>query len=593
MPDATSIEFNNPEKLGGQPLRVPLNSTDWRQTALVFLICVGVYVPVMGAYGMYDPWETHYTEVARQFMVRGDWLSTYWHNGTGPEGWAETNFWSKPVGSFWMSGLSLKLFGYGAATGEEIATGHIEWAVRLPFFLCTLFAVFCVYLMCARLFSRRAGVLAAAILATSPMFFMIGRQAMTDMAYVGPMSGGIALLILGLFGQEEILPQKSFKFGKRGISWPHAPCYYIFVGAFLLFMILQLTAIVGPLRKVPMPFSIGGKTLSAAIWMGIYGILALVLVWMSRKTKTRNEVYIYTFYLAVAVGGLAKGLIGALQPGMVILVYLLASREWRILTDVALTRGLMIAICIAFPWYHGMVARYGRGFWNEFFGTEQFRRLTIGEQSQAKGTFEFYIKQIGYGLYPWVAFLPAALVRVLTKMNEREPQERVRLFVGIWLFSTFALFALSVTKYNHYILPVIPPAAILVALWLDDLLEKKAPGVMVCLLVGVSVLLFVSIDLVVQPAHWVWMYTYLYDSNWAKGVPDGWQIPAYAIASGIILFLLFWPRARKLAVWSLVGITVVFGGYVLNWHQLGCSKHWSQKQVIANYYKMRKNPEEK
>ena len=64
--------------------RVPLQPTDWRYTLVLLFICAGIFLPVMGSYGMFDPWETHYTEVARQFMVRNNWLETFWHNGRGP-----------------------------------------------------------------------------------------------------------------------------------------------------------------------------------------------------------------------------------------------------------------------------------------------------------------------------------------------------------------------------------------------------------------------------------------------------------------------------------------------------------------------------
>jgi len=73
----------------------------------------------------------------------------------------------------------------------------------------------------------------------------------------------------------------------------------------------------------------------------------------------------------------------ALQPGFVVLLYILGSREWRILQDVVLGRGIVVAICIFWPWYHGMVMRYGRSFWNELFGTEQLRRLTEQRQQPA------------------------------------------------------------------------------------------------------------------------------------------------------------------------------------------------------------------
>jgi len=574
--------------------RVITQPADWRHSLLALVLVAGVFLPVMGSYGMFDPWETHYTEVARQFMVRHNWLETFWHNGRGPEGHSETTFWSKPVGSFWMSGVSLKVFGYdGTTPGSELARGNPEWAVRLPFFLCGLFGIFCIYLMCSRLFSRRAGLLVTVILATSPMYFQITRQAMTDMPYVGLMSGGLALFILGIFGQREVVPRKSIKLGRFTLDWPHDSSYYIFLLAFTAFMALQLRAIMIPLLRVPLPFKVGGRTVSAAAVMGVYILLYLLFLWLSRKTRTKNEAYIYGFYMTAGIAGLAKGLVGALQPGLVVLLYLLTSREWRLLVDVALARGLLVAVCIFFPWYHGMLARFGRSFWNEFFGTEQFRRLTIGEQAQAKGTFEYYVSQVGYGLYPWIAFLPAALVRAFKPPAvEPDPRDRARLFIFVWLAACMALFTLSITKYHHYILPVIPPAAIVVALYLDDLLEGRTRGVVFSILSAVGVLAIVTFDLVKQPAHWVWMYTYLYDSNWSKGVPKGTYILVLGITVGVLLLAMLAPRIRRGAVIAMALVVLVGGGFIQNWYQLKVAPHWSQKRAIARYYELRKGPEE-
>ena len=57
--------------------RVEMHKPDWRISVAIVAVVIGIYVPVMGTYGMFDPWETHYTEVARQFMERNDWLDTH------------------------------------------------------------------------------------------------------------------------------------------------------------------------------------------------------------------------------------------------------------------------------------------------------------------------------------------------------------------------------------------------------------------------------------------------------------------------------------------------------------------------------------
>lgn len=110
--------------------------------------------------------------------------------------------------------------------------------------------------------------------------------------------------------------------------------------------------------------------------------------------------------------------------------------------------------------------------------------------------------------------------------------------------------------------------------------------------ISAGMLDIVSIDLVKQPARWVWMYTYLYDSNWARGVPGGTPILIFGIAIGVTLLLLFLPRVRKWSLAAMMAIGLVGGGYIQNWYQLKVAPHWSQKDCIATYYKLRKGPEE-
>jgi len=45
---------------------------------LVILFGLLLYLPFAGTYGLWDPWETHYGEVARQMVTRGDFISLWW-----------------------------------------------------------------------------------------------------------------------------------------------------------------------------------------------------------------------------------------------------------------------------------------------------------------------------------------------------------------------------------------------------------------------------------------------------------------------------------------------------------------------------------
>ena len=47
-------------------------------------------------------------------------------------------------------------------------------------------------------------------------------------------------------------------------------------------------------------------------------------------------------------------------------------------------------------------------WWNELFGDNHWRRLMIGRHGD-RGTFEYFLRELGYGAWPWVALAPAAL----------------------------------------------------------------------------------------------------------------------------------------------------------------------------------------
>src|SRR5437667_992421 len=208
-----------------------------RQMALlVILIGLLLYIPFAGTYGLWDPWETHYSEVARQMTYRGDFISLWW-----PGSPRDLDvFWSKPVLSFWLMSIGMHIAGIGLRGGdpaEMVTSTRAEWAVRTPFCLMGVLGIYAVYLVTARFVSRRAGVLAAVVVATAPMYSLVARQAMTDMAFVGPMAMALALGALALFDdQDDLLPLR----GRRRWRWPDHTLFYGVVAVFALVTIPQL-----------------------------------------------------------------------------------------------------------------------------------------------------------------------------------------------------------------------------------------------------------------------------------------------------------------------------------------------------------------
>jgi hypothetical protein len=95
------------------------------------------------------------------------------------------------------------------------------------------------------------------------------------------------------------------------------------------------------------------------------------------------------------------------------------------------------------------------------------------------GSIQYFMLQLGVGLFPWVALIPAALAITLRgRVNafhettvERTRRETIE-FVLLWFVGTFTLFSAMVTKFHHYIFPALPPLAMLAGVLLDRMLPE-------------------------------------------------------------------------------------------------------------------------
>src|SRR5262249_29302514 len=99
-------------------------------------------------------------------------------------------------------------------------------------------------------------------------------------------------------------------------------------------------------------------------------------------------------------------------------------------------------------------------------------------------SFRFYVWQLGYAMFPWTGLVPTALVWWLRRPEpahfasnaESDRKSDASIFLAMWFVFAFALFSLMLTKFHHYILPAVPPAAMLTGVLLDALLARSKPS---------------------------------------------------------------------------------------------------------------------
>ena len=146
---------------------------------------------------------------------------------------------------------------------------------------------------------------------------------------------------------------------------------------------------------------------------------------------------------------------------------------------------LLALAVVAVPWHHAMLIRHGLPFWNELFGDNHWRRMVIGRHGD-RGSFEYFLRELGYGLLPWIPVAPAALGWAVMRgrpggatgaasASPEEVQRQGIIWLGaIWFVSTYAVVSMSMTKFHHYVLPAIPGLAIVIGCFLDDLIRRGA-----------------------------------------------------------------------------------------------------------------------
>jgi 4-amino-4-deoxy-L-arabinose transferase-like glycosyltransferase len=581
-----------------------------RQVAL--LVVVGgllLYLPFAGSYGLWDPWETHYAEVARQMTHRGDYISLWWPGSPrDPE-----PFWSKPVLSFWLMSLAMHVAGVGLPGGHpgEMALSHrAEWAARVPFCLMGVLGIYAVYLVTSRLVSRRAGVLSAIVLATAPLYSLVARQAMTDMAFVGPMAMALALATLAIFdpstaGEGEPLPRRG-----RGLrSWPHHPLFYGTVALFLVTTVPQLIVDSVQLR-VFIPVGNREIRMYGVVAMIPYLVGAALFVFLAARTRYKAPFYLYMAAIFCGISLLAKGLAGLGMPIIVFALFLVFTGNWRRLGQAQLRYGLVVAaialLVVAVPWHHAMLIRHGAPFWDELFGDNHWRRMVIGRHGD-RGSFEYFLRELGYGFLPWLPFAPAALgwavLRRQASSDARDLQRQGALWLAaIWFVVAYAVVSLSMTKFHHYVLPALPGLAIIVGCFLDDLVARRAwRTAALSLAVGVPLLALTVADLVEAksaPQRFLWLFSYDYIHNragrpWPESLDYRGTLLGFTALFALTSIAVAIPRLRRWGAGALALSAVVFTYFLLDRYMPATTRYWSQKGPIATYYRERQSPDER
>lgn len=173
-------------------------------------------------------------------------------------------------------------------------------------------------------------------------------------------------------------------------------------------------------------------------------------------------------YLAAALGVLAKGLIGAAIPAMVILVWLAAMHRWKVMGRLVWLPGLALFLAVAAPWFIVMQVRFP-SFLDYFFIVQQFTRYTQTGFNNPQ-PFSFYPVVLSVLVLPWSPWLYRALSRRYWADALASP---IRILMWSWLGVVVLFFSWPQSKLVGYALPALAPLGFLIADAALPLLERS------------------------------------------------------------------------------------------------------------------------
>jgi 4-amino-4-deoxy-L-arabinose transferase-like glycosyltransferase len=348
-------------------------------------------------------------------------------------------------------------------------------------------------------------------------------QAITDMPCVGTMVAAMMMLLLAVHEDPE-RRVRSYRIGPLVLS-----AHEIVLGLFLMIALPQILYLIsrnvtwdgrlfawhrdefefGSGHNPDVPGNFGNhaerpqiyKLWAEPLAQGLlWAACAAAVVWQLRRERRAQSLYMIAFYLLCGLSFMAKGIPGFAEPGLIALLYLVACNRWSLLFAgrLRVALGVLGLTTISLPWFVAMYMRHGNGFTDRLLIHDHLNRLTSGVHGDT-GSFQYFVQQLGYGMFPWIALVPIALaplalggsylrasdnsvpaLRGGAPAPDAAPDEATRrretaIVLGLWFAAAFTLYSAMITKFHHYMFPASPPAALLVGVLLDRMLGDGVP----------------------------------------------------------------------------------------------------------------------
>lgn len=497
------------------------------------IICSVAFLLHLGSIGLVDETEPLFVEASRQMTVTGDWITPYF-NG-------ETRF-DKPPLIYWLMALGFQAFGVN------------EWAARLPSALSAIALVVLGFYTLRRFGYPRPGMVPLPQ-ATSPSSIPPSTINHQPTPNPGLTPTDPTTHSQPLSDQTDIFAPDPTN--SRPSSSVNSTNLGLWLSAWIGAMIMALTPeIIGWARM-----GVSDMLLTGCIGCSL---LCFFIAYAQPDYPKRQTAWYMAFYILLGLAVLAKGPVGIVLPGLVVVGFLSVVGRLRqvLLREMHLIWGSLVFFAIAVPWYILVIQANGQAYIDSFFGYHNFQRFTSVVNGHDAPIY-FYVLVVLLGFAPWSIYLPVAIARLRfwrwRQWQQQPRQTQLSLFALVWFAVIFGFFTVATTKLPSYVLPLMPAAAILVGLlWSDVLTRPHQPqkGLVISAIFNLLLFVVFAVGGLLSPN---WMTGDSSMPNIGQAVRDSqimvWSAGLWSVTAIAGLILLLRRQARWL--WLVNGISVV------------------------------------
>ncbi|WP_298770180.1 lipid IV(A) 4-amino-4-deoxy-L-arabinosyltransferase [uncultured Shewanella sp.] len=210
----------------------------------------------------------------------------------------------------------------------------------------------------------------------------------------------------------------------------------------------------------------------------------------SQSTATSKRLLSYSLAgLFCSFALLTKGFIALALPVIVVVPFMIWQQKLKQIIGWGLWV-IVIAALFTLPWALA-IHRAEPDFWHYFFWIEHIQRFATDE-AQHHAPFWYYLPYLLLASLPWLFLVPSAVKH----LSHQWKQPLIR-YALLWALLPLIFFSAANGKIVTYILPCMPPLAILLSFGLIHAIEKKAPGVYLGSIANAITLTFIPIVILV------------------------------------------------------------------------------------------------